>query len=89
MRIVKAVVDELPKSASRCRAAKRTWNQDWAMESVYCELNFQTVLLDTRDFVKRRCPNCPLMGETEEVQERNEQNESFSPVMGSGDGLGW
>ena len=63
MRIIKAIVDELPKSASRCRAAKRTWNQDWAMESVYCELNFQTVLLDTRDFVKRRCPNCPLVEE--------------------------
>ena len=69
MRIIKAIVDELPKSASRCRAAKRTWNQDWAMESVYCELNFQTVLLDTRDFVKRRCPNCPLVEEAGEVQE--------------------
>ena len=51
MRIIKAIVDELPKSASRCRAAKRTWTQDWAMESVYCELNFQSVLLDSRDFV--------------------------------------
>ena len=69
MKIILAIVDELPKSASRCRASKRTWNQEWSMESVYCEFTQNTILEDTRDFVTRRCPNCPLVEEAEEVQE--------------------
>ena len=69
MKIILAIVDELPKSASRCPVAKRTWNQEWSMESVYCEFTLNTVLEDTRDFVTRRCAGCPLVEEAEEVQE--------------------
>ncbi len=89
MKIILAIVDKLPESASRCPVAKRTWNQEWGMESIYCGYTGRTVLDDTRNFVTRRCAGCPLIKDPEEVQERNEQNESFPPVMGSGDGLGW
>ena len=65
MKIIKVVVDKLPESASRCQASKRTWNQEWDMESVYCEFTSNTVLEDIRDYVTRRCPGCPL----EEVRE--------------------
>ena len=71
MKIIKVVVDALPQSASRCDWAARKWDKYKKRETVavQCEFTLNRALMESCDFVTRRCPNCPLVEEAEEVQE--------------------
>ena len=69
MKIILAIVDELPKSASRCKASESWWNS-LAMENVVdCRFTLEKVRMSQREYVTQRCQNCPLVEEAEEVQE--------------------
>ena len=69
MKIILAIVDELPKSASRCEASESHWDS-LAMEKVVdCKLTLERVCMSQREYVTQRCPNCPLVEEADEVQE--------------------
>ena len=69
MKIILAIVDELPESANRCELSESHWDS-LAMEKVVdCKLTLEKVRMSQREYVTQRCPNCPLVEEAEEVQE--------------------
>ena len=74
MKIILAIVDELPKSASECQAVESchelSGRQEYLM-NVYCSLDFgyrTPKVVTPHEYCTRRCPNCPLVEEAEEVQ---------------------
>ena len=69
MKIILAIVDELPESANRCELSESHWNTLAMEEVVDCKLTLENVRMSYREYVTQRCPNCPLVEEAEEVQE--------------------
>lgn len=66
MRIIKAIVDKLPKSTLECDFGIHEWNSNLGEVLVTCELMpHEQGSMDELSFITRRCLDCPL----EEVQE--------------------
>ena len=72
MKVILAIVDELPKSASQCKfvdfAHELSGKQEYLM-NVYCKLDIAYSTMTPHEYVTQRCPNCPLVGEAEESAE--------------------
>ena len=69
MKIIKVVVDKLPESARVCWAESSVWHDGTMRRHVRCVYTNSVSAMIARDFVTKRCPNCPLVEEAEEVQE--------------------
>lgn len=75
MKIVKVIVDELPKSASQCEAEKMALvlpGVNSHLIRVYCKIDLNGTkhsLMSIAEYNVRRCPNCPLV-EAEKERER-------------------
>jgi len=73
MKIILAIVDELPKSAMSCKAMRDAHaiisNRPEVV--VYCrfDLDYSGTVMGRVEYATQRCPNCPLVEEAEEVQE--------------------
>jgi hypothetical protein len=65
MKIVQIVVDERPRSASRCPATDRFWPGFDEVKNVTCKLTGGVDQMTPREFFAQRCPNCPLEEERE------------------------
>lgn len=72
MKIVLAIVDELPKSAMSCKAMRdaHTVISNRPEVMVYCrfDLDCSGTVMGSVEYATQRCPNCPLVEEAEEVQ---------------------
>lgn len=65
MRIIKVIVDELPKNAQECIASVGHWNALEQFEVVECRIMQLWNCMSFDDFTMRRCLNCPLELEVE------------------------
>ena len=72
MKILRVIVDELPKSASRCDEHRANWNQLYTKLDVGCNILKDYWLMSERDFTTTRCPNCPLALEHDNKKIANE-----------------
>ena len=69
MKIIKVVVDELPKSVNECKAVKSASalpDVNSHLHRVFCKLDLnqtKTQIMTCDQFFTQRCPNCPLVEE--------------------------
>lgn len=66
MKILKVIVDSLPPSACQCKFADPWWNPLERYENVRCKFKISALVMDGKDFVTMRCPDCPLRLEPDE-----------------------
>ena len=72
MKIVKVVVDNLPVSVSRCEAVQHNLTLPGVNSSlcrIFCKFDTagtKTQLMSVKEIAIKRCPNCPLVEESEE-----------------------
>ncbi len=64
MKIILAIVDELPKSANSC-IFNYFCSHDFNNVLSHCELTFQSIKVSGYEYATQRCPNCPLVEEAE------------------------
>ena len=67
MRIVKVVVDKLPQSASTCPFVSNLYDMVTGGYGLICRFEpNEKCFMSVKDFITQRCPNCPLVEESEE-----------------------
>ena len=69
MKIILAIVDELPNATNQCHFHKSIWDCEKKEMAVSCYIRDEIFVMSLDSYVGRRCPNCPLVEEADEVQE--------------------
>ena len=61
MKIVKVVVDYLPKNASACPFVSNLYDMVTGGYGLICRFEpNEKCFMSVKDFITQRCPNCPL-----------------------------